>query len=102
MIGHVQGGWEYIWAAYFISWLGLALFAGSLFGAEPAQRAWRFALWGAMLAFAGVAVALFATPERAPFIDGTVLTVTPIGGGLVMLGYAAFALMQNAKAAKGS
>lgn len=29
--GHVQGGWEYVWMAWGISWAGLVLYAASLF-----------------------------------------------------------------------
>jgi len=30
-MGHVQGGWEYVWAAYGLTWLGLAAFAINLY-----------------------------------------------------------------------
>jgi heme exporter protein D len=29
-MGHVVGGWEYVWAAYGITWVGLVLFGVSL------------------------------------------------------------------------
>ena len=28
--GHVQGGWEYIWMAWGLSWAGMVLYAVSL------------------------------------------------------------------------
>lgn len=28
--GKLEGGWEYIWACYVIAWIGIALYAGSL------------------------------------------------------------------------
>ncbi len=37
MTGTIAGGWEFIWAAYIITWLALAGYAASLFwrGKEP-------------------------------------------------------------------
>ena len=29
-MGHVIGGWEYVWAAYGLSWAGMALYGLSL------------------------------------------------------------------------
>lgn len=28
--GKITGGWEYVWAAYLVFWLALALYAGGL------------------------------------------------------------------------
>jgi heme exporter protein D len=30
-MGHVVGGWEYVWAAYGITWAGLLLYGLSLY-----------------------------------------------------------------------
>ncbi len=30
MTGELQGGWNYIWAAYIVVWAGLFLYGGSL------------------------------------------------------------------------
>ncbi len=30
MIGELQGGWGYVWAAYIVVWGGLLLYGGSL------------------------------------------------------------------------
>jgi heme exporter protein D len=30
-MGQIQGGWEYVWAAYAITWFALAAFAASLY-----------------------------------------------------------------------
>jgi hypothetical protein len=30
MIGHVVGGWGYVWAAWIISWVGLGAYAFSV------------------------------------------------------------------------
>ena len=51
MIGHVQGGWEFIWAAYFLSWVGIAVFGASLVPAGPRQLPIRELICGAMLVF---------------------------------------------------
>jgi hypothetical protein len=29
--GRIVGGWEYIWASYIITWLGVVLYAASLY-----------------------------------------------------------------------
>ncbi len=29
-VGHIQGGWPYVWAAYGITWTALALYSASL------------------------------------------------------------------------
>jgi hypothetical protein len=29
-VGHVVGGWEYVWAAYVLTWAGLLFYGGSL------------------------------------------------------------------------
>lgn len=31
MMGKIVGGWEYVWAAYLLSWAGIVLYAASLF-----------------------------------------------------------------------
>jgi hypothetical protein len=33
--GRIQGGWEYVWAAYGIAWGGLSLYAISLWTRWP-------------------------------------------------------------------
>lgn len=30
-MGHVVGGWEYVWGAYIVTWVGLVGFAASLY-----------------------------------------------------------------------
>ncbi|HEX5753964.1 MAG TPA: hypothetical protein VFZ09_47710 [Archangium sp.] len=35
--GRIQGGWEYIWAAYLIAWVSLSLYALSLWLRRPGQ-----------------------------------------------------------------
>ncbi len=35
MSGQIQGGWEYIWAAYGVAWTGLTLYAVSLWARRP-------------------------------------------------------------------
>ncbi|MCY1079172.1 hypothetical protein [Archangium lansingense] len=35
--GRIQGGWEYIWAAYGIAWASLSLYALSLWLRRPGQ-----------------------------------------------------------------
>jgi cyanate permease len=35
--GRIQGGWEYIWAAYLIAWACLSLYALSLWLRRPGQ-----------------------------------------------------------------
>jgi len=37
--GRIQGGWEYIWAAYLIAWASLSLYALSLWLRRPGQAA---------------------------------------------------------------
>jgi hypothetical protein len=39
MNGSIVGGWEYIWAAYLITWAALAIYGGSLFVREKKARA---------------------------------------------------------------
>ena len=29
-MGHIVGGWEYIWGAYILSWAGVVTYAASL------------------------------------------------------------------------
>ena len=29
-MGHIVGGWEYIWGAYILSWSGVVLYTASL------------------------------------------------------------------------
>ena len=29
-VGHIVGGWEYIWAAYILTWAGILLYGTSL------------------------------------------------------------------------
>jgi hypothetical protein len=33
--GQIQGGWEYVWGAYLVFWLALALYAFSLWSRRP-------------------------------------------------------------------
>jgi hypothetical protein len=33
--GRIHGGWEYVWAAYGVTWAGLALYALSLWLRRP-------------------------------------------------------------------
>jgi hypothetical protein len=35
--GRIQGGWEYIWAAYIIAWASLSLYALSLWLRRPGR-----------------------------------------------------------------
>lgn len=35
MPGYIVGGWEYVWAAWGISWFGMALYALSLYLRRP-------------------------------------------------------------------
>ena len=35
--GRIQGGWEYIWAAYLIAWASLSLYALSLWLRRPGR-----------------------------------------------------------------
>ncbi len=35
--GRIQGGWEYIWAAYLITWASLSLYALSLWLRRPGR-----------------------------------------------------------------
>ena len=35
--GRIQGGWEYVWAAYIIAWASLSLYALSLWLRRPGQ-----------------------------------------------------------------
>ncbi|HYX90196.1 MAG TPA: hypothetical protein VE782_01435 [Myxococcaceae bacterium] len=36
--GQIQGGWEYVWAAYVVFWLALALYALSLWSRSGRSR----------------------------------------------------------------
>jgi hypothetical protein len=87
MIGHVQGGWESIWIAYFLSWAGIAMFGASLVPAGPLRLAYRELIVGAMSLFVGVTLAASATSTGSPFIDRTLLTIVTIGGGLSLLAH---------------
>ncbi|MBX7112869.1 MAG: hypothetical protein K1X64_00945 [Myxococcaceae bacterium] len=35
--GRIQGGWEYIWACYIITWTGIVLYAVSLWARQPKE-----------------------------------------------------------------
>jgi hypothetical protein len=35
MPGYIVGGWEYVWAAWGLSWFGIALYAYSLYVRRP-------------------------------------------------------------------
>ncbi|MFY0522087.1 hypothetical protein ACN28I_02385 [Archangium gephyra] len=35
--GRIQGGWEFVWAAYIIAWASLSLYALSLWLRRPGQ-----------------------------------------------------------------
>jgi hypothetical protein len=35
--GRIQGGWEYIWAAYIIAWVSISLYALSLWLRRPGK-----------------------------------------------------------------
>jgi hypothetical protein len=35
--GRIQGGWEYIWSAFFIAWASLSLYALSLWLRRPGK-----------------------------------------------------------------
>ncbi|MFL5354280.1 hypothetical protein [Archangium sp.] len=37
--GRIQGGWEYIWAAYVIAWTSISLYALSLWLRRPGKAA---------------------------------------------------------------
>lgn len=37
-MGHVVGGWEYIWAAYIITWAGIALYSLSLWSRRRKEQ----------------------------------------------------------------
>lgn len=37
-MGHVVGGWEYIWAAYVLSWVGVAAFAWNLYSQRSKEQ----------------------------------------------------------------
>jgi hypothetical protein len=37
--GRIQGGWEYIWAAYAIAWASISLYAVSLWLRRPGKAA---------------------------------------------------------------
>ena len=30
-MGRIVGGWEYVWASYIVTWVGIVLYAASLF-----------------------------------------------------------------------
>jgi len=100
MIGHVQGGWEFIWAAYFLSWAGIAFFGASLVPAGPLQMATRELICGAMLVLTGFVVAALSSSTGAPFIDRTALTVVTIGAGLALLGHCGVQVAQHRRKEK--
>jgi hypothetical protein len=35
MPGYIVGGWEYVWASWGIAWLGMVLYAASLYVRRP-------------------------------------------------------------------
>lgn len=35
MTGSIQGGWEYVWAAYAVTWISFALYGLSLWVRRP-------------------------------------------------------------------
>jgi len=37
-MGHVTGGWDYIWAAYGATWAGIVLYALSLWVRRPKEK----------------------------------------------------------------
>lgn len=95
MIGHVQGGWEFIWSAYFLTWAGIALFGASIVPAGPQRLAFRELIVGAMLLFAGIVLVSLTSSTGEPFINRTVLTVVAIGGGLALLGHGGLQVAQH-------
>ncbi len=95
MIGHVQGGWEYIWAAYFLSWAGMALFGASLVPAGRNQFAIRQAIAGALLVLAGGSLWSFGGEYRDPFTSRTLLLAVCLGGGALVLASAAMQLIRQ-------
>ena len=53
-VGRIQGGWEYIWAAYIITWTTLSVFACHLAGLRMPQRAQLFSSISWLLITVGV------------------------------------------------
>jgi heme exporter protein D len=37
-MGHVVGGWEYVWAAYGLTWFGVVAFAVSLYSRRSKEQ----------------------------------------------------------------
>lgn len=95
MIGHVQGGWEFIWSAYFLSWAGIAVFAISLVPSGPRQRASQSVIGGGLSLFAGIVLAALGASTGDPVINRTALTVVSIGVGVVLLSWGVSQLAQN-------
>lgn len=95
MIGHVQGGWEYIWAAYFLSWAGMAVFGASVVPEGRNQFAIRQAIVGALLLLAGVSLLSYGGDGRAPFTSPTLLLAVTLGGGVLVVVSAAMQLIRR-------
>lgn len=95
MVGHVQGGWEYIWAAYFLTWSGIALFGASLVPPGRLRLAFRELIGGAMLLFVGLMLVSLAGATGAPFVDRAVLTVGALAVGLALLGHSVVQVAQH-------
>ncbi len=95
MIGHVQGGWEFIWAAYFLTWAGISLFGASIVPAGPLRLAFRELIVGAMLLFAGVVLVTLTSSTGEPFMNRTALTVASFGAGLALLGHGGLQIAQH-------
>ncbi|HXX29904.1 MAG TPA: hypothetical protein VEJ89_04240 [Myxococcaceae bacterium] len=36
--GRIQGGWEFVWAAYGLTWAALTLYAASLWARRPRKE----------------------------------------------------------------
>jgi len=36
--GRIQGGWEFVWAAYGLTWVSLVLYAASLWARRPGKE----------------------------------------------------------------
>ncbi|HMK74228.1 MAG TPA: hypothetical protein VK454_12865 [Myxococcaceae bacterium] len=36
--GRIQGGWEFVWAAYGLTWAALVLYAASLWARRPRKE----------------------------------------------------------------
>lgn len=82
VVGRIQGGWEYVWASYFITWGALALFGLSLAGRrQPAHRGLFSALawWTLGLTLLGIFVKTGAIPALR------LLPLVPFGLGTYLL-----------------